>query len=191
MTETTPDIPGTDTALDLDADWQDWLDLRAAGITQPWDALRQVAALAERALSALAAAREELAEAKREIRTLTDSDDAQVVIAQGELAAARAEADKLRPVAEAAKAAVAYILETHPQIRDAQRGWFHPSTLRLVAAVDKLAAVPGDGEQAATTCGHTYTGNVGEFTCDLYAPHPGKRHWNSLAEFAWTDEVKA
>lgn len=49
----------------------------------------------------------------------------------------------------------------------------------------------GDGEQAATTCGHAYIGNVGEFTCTLYAPHPGKRHWNSLAEFGWPNDADA
>lgn len=80
--------------------------------------------------------------------SLDDSLPSRVIALEGELADARAEADKLRPAAEAAKAAVAYILEMHPQIRDAQRGWFHPSTLRLVAAVDKLAAVPAATPQS-------------------------------------------
>lgn len=41
-------------------------------------------------------------------------------------------------VVEAAKAAAANILEVHPQIKDAQEGWFHDSTLRLVTAVERL-----------------------------------------------------
>jgi hypothetical protein len=41
-------------------------------------------------------------------------------------------------------------------------------------------------EPARTTCGHTYIGNVGEFTCTLYAGHDGK-HGHALAEFWWDD----
>jgi hypothetical protein len=42
-----------------------------------------------------------------------------------------------------------------------------------------------DGQDTGTFCGHPYIGNEGEFTCDLYTPHNGRRHWNSLAEFGW------
>jgi hypothetical protein len=61
---------------------------------------------------------------------------------------------------------------------------------KLSAHVEKvtgpLVEVQPDAEAvpSRTTCGHTYIGNVGEFTCDRYAPHPGQ-HWNSLAEFGW------
>ena len=41
-------------------------------------------------------------------------------------------------VIAAARAAVADILETHPQIRHANPIWYHPSTLQLIAAVDAL-----------------------------------------------------
>jgi hypothetical protein len=41
-------------------------------------------------------------------------------------------------VVEAARAAVANIVELHPQIREADPEWFHDSTLRLVAAIDAL-----------------------------------------------------
>lgn len=53
----------------------------------------------------------------------------------------------------------------------------------------KRAAVPAAAGN--TTCGSTYIGDEGEFTCTLYAPHDGRDHWNALAEFGWPAAVPA
>lgn len=88
---------------------------------------------------------------------------------------------------QAVGASAAYFCPTSGEVESPTHGGFD-----VCCDVPELhrAAVPGDGKQDAT-CGHAFIGNVGEFTCDLYAPHDGKRHWNSLAEFGWGDEVTA
>lgn len=51
------------------------------------------------------------------------------------------------------------------------------------------AAIPT--QRTDELCGHAYIGVEGEFTCDRYL-HDDVKHWNSLAEFGWTDgEVSA
>lgn len=49
-----------------------------------------------------------------------------------------AEPDRILAVVEAATRAVNDLTRTFPSIRDAKPGWFHDSTLDLVAAVDAL-----------------------------------------------------
>jgi hypothetical protein len=89
-------------------------------------------------LDALAAAREELAEAQREVWALNNSDDGRVVLLESLIA-------RMRPVLEYVSRGRSFVGVDGP---------YPDATARRVLAelTDSLppAAVPGDGEQAAT-----------------------------------------
>lgn len=106
---------------------------------------------------------------------------------------ARAEADKLRAVVEAARKVAAGITETFPHIRDAQPAWFHPGTIELVRAVDALAAaaprpICGDatfGEVCAKPAGHVEAGDNWHERADQLtaAPKPDEPLY---VDFSWS-----
>lgn len=154
----------------------------------------------DQALGELTAAREELAKTRAELAAVTrerhQAIDLLRTIWYGTVNAPARER-WLRLIADVNPATTA-----EPADDDELVPHVEPVSAATIAGMAAMSQVrnrevfaPWDDDEPAdepkATCGHPYIGNEGEFTCDLYAPHNGKQHWNSLAEFAWTDERAA
>lgn len=65
---------------------------------------------------------------------------------------------------------------------DATGRLIHPGQIRDAIK----ASTKPDAASSPKLCGFAFVGNVGTFECDRFK-HADPWHWDSLAEFGWTD----